>query len=739
MTMQSHRYFAALLICALSFLPCIAQQRLPQSKQPAAAQALDKNPELLAAFGKLYERLQREVRLPEPRSQSRILALMPAPTTMYAAIPNYGEAASQAVAILRQERQQNSALRDWWSQGDMKKNGPRIEAALEKYSQLAQYLGEEMVISGTVENPGPKMVLVAEIRKPGAKGALQDLANTLAEDSKPGVRILEESELAALPETAPAGKPQDFLFLVRPDYLVGAPDAATLRAFNDRLKSGSNGEFAATPFGQRVSRAYQDGITTLVAADLQSMIRQARSESKSKDKQDMAALDRTGFSDVQYLVWEHRRAGAQDLSESELSFLGPRHGIAAWLGTPKSLGSLDFVSAKPVMTLSLVLANPAQIYDDLHDLATASNPNAFAMVQQTEQQLNLSLRDDLLRLLGGEITIDVDSISPSAASWKAILRVSDPVHLQQTIGKLLATMPAQFSSFEQGGVTYHVIRSGATEAPQGSKPAASASEWAYAFVDGYLVVASSAKTAAEAVRLHRSGESLGKSQKFQAALPPGHPGGISALLYEDPVAMTATQMQKMAPQAAGQWAQLAGGGPPLVLTAYGEANAIRGASTSTAMDAGVIAIVAAVAIPNLLKSRSAANEASAVGSLRTINVAQVTYASTYPARGFAMNLGALGAAPGGTAGSAEHAGLIDESLGCSSGDWCVKAGYRFRVNAVCLQGQCAQYVALATPVNASTGTRNFCSTSDGVIRFQAGPPLNTPIGVPECRRWAPLK
>src|SRR2546423_13219317 len=60
----------------------------------------------------------------------------------------------------------------------------------------------------------------------------------------------------------------------------------------------------------------------------------------------------------------------------------------------------------------------------------------------------------------------------------------------------------------------------------------------------------------------------------------------------------------------------------------------------------IILIIAAIAIPNLLRSRMAANEASAVGSLRTINTAEVTYATSYPTEGFAANLGALrGAAP----------------------------------------------------------------------------------------------
>ncbi len=99
----------------------------------------------------------------------------------------------------------------------------------------------------------------------------------------------------------------------------------------------------------------------------------------------------------------------------------------------------------------------------------------------------------------------------------------------------------------------------------------------------------------------------------------------------------------------------------------------------------IILIIAAIAIPNLLRSRIAANEASAVGSLRTINTAEVTYASTYPSIGFATALGPLG--PGSTAcnttATSANALLLDSVLGCSSaatsGSSCAKSGYNFAV------------------------------------------------------------
>jgi type II secretory pathway pseudopilin PulG len=59
----------------------------------------------------------------------------------------------------------------------------------------------------------------------------------------------------------------------------------------------------------------------------------------------------------------------------------------------------------------------------------------------------------------------------------------------------------------------------------------------------------------------------------------------------------------------------------------------------------IILIIAAIAIPNLMRSKMAANESSAVGSIRTINTAMVTYSTAYPTVGFATALGNLGGAP----------------------------------------------------------------------------------------------
>jgi prepilin-type N-terminal cleavage/methylation domain-containing protein len=131
----------------------------------------------------------------------------------------------------------------------------------------------------------------------------------------------------------------------------------------------------------------------------------------------------------------------------------------------------------------------------------------------------------------------------------------------------------------------------------------------------------------------------------------------------------------------------------------------------------IILIIAAIAIPNLLRARIAADEASAVSSLRTIATAQVTYATSYPTVGYANALSVLGPANAGcTAGPAQtNACMIDFALG--SATTTAKSGYVFEV--IHATGTpVTTYVSDAGPHKYNqTGVRTFCSIEDAVLHF----------------------
>ena len=84
----------------------------------------------------------------------------------------------------------------------------------------------------------------------------------------------------------------------------------------------------------------------------------------------------------------------------------------------------------------------------------------------------------------------------------------------------------------------------------------------------------------------------------------------------------------------------------------------------------------------------------------------------------------------------------DETLGnatCVAGAWCEKSGYRFRIVSACKQRPCRQFMVVAAPVSADTGTRTFCSLSDGVIRYKPNADPAKPVTITECKTWEPLK
>jgi type IV pilus assembly protein PilA len=131
-----------------------------------------------------------------------------------------------------------------------------------------------------------------------------------------------------------------------------------------------------------------------------------------------------------------------------------------------------------------------------------------------------------------------------------------------------------------------------------------------------------------------------------------------------------------------------------------------------------ILIIAAIAIPNLLRARMAANEASAVGTLRTYNTAMVTYAAKCQNAGFPGSVQNLG--PG--SGDCERANLMGAVLTAPDA---TKSGYRFFYSPGLADnlGRVVSYTITADPItDNTTGTRHFFVDESGVIHVSRGVP-----------------
>ena len=142
----------------------------------------------------------------------------------------------------------------------------------------------------------------------------------------------------------------------------------------------------------------------------------------------------------------------------------------------------------------------------------------------------------------------------------------------------------------------------------------------------------------------------------------------------------------------------------------GEGIAIAGLVLGYLWIAGIpmFLIVAAIAIPNLLRARMAANESSAVAEVHQIVASEVTYSTDHPQEGFTCSLPAL-----------EKAGLLSAPL--ASGQ---RTGYAFELTG-CTPGADGgantKYQVVAYPVRLNqTGVRAFCSDESAVIKVDAG-------------------
>src|SRR5256885_6809410 len=128
----------------------------------------------------------------------------------------------------------------------------------------------------------------------------------------------------------------------------------------------------------------------------------------------------------------------------------------------------------------------------------------------------------------------------------------------------------------------------------------------------------------------------------------------------------------------------------------------------------IILIIAAIAVRNMIRASIAADESAAVGSLRVLNTAAVTYANAYPAVGFAPTLTNMAGSCIGVTPTSANACILDNGL-ASATVAPGKSGYIFSY-----AGTGATYAASADPSSpGSSGIKHYFTDEDGVIRFNS--------------------
>ena len=150
----------------------------------------------------------------------------------------------------------------------------------------------------------------------------------------------------------------------------------------------------------------------------------------------------------------------------------------------------------------------------------------------------------------------------------------------------------------------------------------------------------------------------------------------------------------------------------------------------------IILIIAAIAIPNLMRARMAANDSSAAASEHTIVVGQVGYLGSYPTTGYAT-LAQLGGSATPCIPAPATGCLIDNNL-ATNGGGNGKSGYTFAVTPGGTATTGWNFYTTAVPLSNVTGTKSFCAADDGVVRTEPAGTITAATSYANCLSLTPL-
>lgn len=524
---------------------------VPVEQEIAWSRNVDQYTALLQELGKLRAKLEA-IPGPSLRHSTRLLDLAPEGTLFYAAIPNLGSPLAQASRIFHEQLAQSAPLRQWWAERIGAAGGEaKFDDMLARVEALSSYLGPEIAVTLGPDAAGSESPLVmAELVRSGFRDFLAGQVK-----DHPEIYVVDDPRVATA-----AGKA--VYVYVAGDLVAVSPDLGQLR----RLAAGGPSAFAKSAFHDRIAQAYQDGVGWLISADLHSVI------GRAKPQQSAPAVDRSGFSDAQYLIVQRKDVAGQTENRAVVTFTQARRGVASWLAAPAPIRALGFVSADATVAGAAVVKNPAALLDDVFSLAGGSGSDFLKHVAEFENTTGVSLRDDLARPLGGEFAFAVDGPMLPTPSWKLVLEVYDPPRFEQAIEKLLACAnqvasqhagapQAHIDREQAGGRTFYVLR--VAKMPV---------EAHFTYDSGFLIAAPSRELVLHALEYRTTGYTLARSQRFTALLPRDGQTGFSAMFY--------TRLDTALAALPGA-AAAAGSATPSLVLVYGQPDRIELASTGS--------------------------------------------------------------------------------------------------------------------------------------------------------------
>ncbi len=219
------------------------------------------------------------------------------------------------------------------------------------------------------------------------------------------------------------------------------------------------------------------------------------------------------------------------------------------------MAALRFFSPDATLVTALVVKDPAELFDEILALIASEGEDASEVLDRFESETGLSLRDDVLAALGGEVAVGLDGPALPQPAWKTVVEVYDPGQLQHAVATLVERLnqlarergeahSVTLDETQSGGRTFYTL---SANAPADSPAAAIANavEAHYTYIDGFLVVAPSRVLVERAISYWESGSSLVQSNQFRDLLPADAFADFSGVIYSRLGGMVGELLRKL--------------------------------------------------------------------------------------------------------------------------------------------------------------------------------------------------
>lgn len=527
-----------------------AIEMIPVKDEVAWSRQAARYAQTLASLTSLNKELSR-VAQPGVRHSTHLLDLMPEDTVVYAALPNLTSTIAESHRIMQERISQNPALREWWEKERAGKHGPNMDQVMATIREFGDYLGEEIAVSVSMDGKGePTAPLVlAELKN--SAGFRQFLEQQIAKyagnaQGRPQVRFVDDPLSAtpatpATPATAAtvtspeAGRKVDELFIwIHDDLFAASPRLQQLQDLARVMRNGGTSAFTSSGFHNRIAQVYQGGAGLVVAANLERVIAETKSDrtKSSGAAHHEAALEKLGVLSLKHFVLDQKDGEGKTHTQATLSFNEAQRGIPSWLAAPAPMGSLEYISPDANVVAGFVVRDPVKLVDDLLGVIETVSPNLRKNLDKQQADHGLDIRRDIAAPLGGEFAFAIDGPILPTPSWKMVFEVNDSAHLQQTLERVVVEINKEAAKFSKTGLvwdradiagrTYYTLRS-----------ADFGVEVNYTYVNGYVVMGPSRAMVERSVRAQEQGYTLLRSSRFTAGLPSDGNANFSAVFYHN--------------------------------------------------------------------------------------------------------------------------------------------------------------------------------------------------------------